>query len=88
MVDLVRSEHPDARLVAVSLRRGPDDVGVRLAVPGRVRVVETEVADRVARLLDAAVAHARARGAGLPAELDLDRLVTRAEADVTGRRRA
>ncbi|MDD7965331.1 hypothetical protein [Actinomycetospora lemnae] len=86
MVDLVRSEHPDARLVAVSLRRGPDDVGVRLTVPGRVRVVETEVADRVARLLDAAVAHAR--GAGLPAEIDLDRLVTRAEADVTGRRRA
>lgn len=86
MVDLVRSEHPHARLVAVSLRRGPDDVGVRLTVPGRVRVVETEVADRVARLLDAAVAHAR--GAGLPAEIDLDRLVTRAEADVTGRRRA
>ncbi|GAA4890145.1 hypothetical protein GCM10023203_49420 [Actinomycetospora straminea] len=63
---------------------------MRLAVPGRVRVVETEVADRVARLLEAAVAHARAhaRGAGLPAEIDLDRLVTRAEADVTGRRRA
>jgi hypothetical protein len=85
VVDLVRTAHLDDGLVAVSLRATRPRDQVQLTAPGRVRVVDPEVADRLQRLLDAAVTHAR--GAGRPTELDLDRLVERAAADVAGRRR-
>jgi hypothetical protein len=48
-------------------------------------VVDREVADRLARLAEAAVTHARA--AGRPVRLDLDRLTERVGADVAARRR-
>ncbi|WP_345411671.1 hypothetical protein [Actinomycetospora chlora] len=84
MVQLRRSEHTGADLVAVSLRLDPGDERSAVVAPGRVRVVDHEVADRLARLVDGAVAHARAAGRTVP--LDLDRLADRAAADVAARR--
>ena len=57
---------------------------VRVAIPGRVRVTEAEVAARLARLVDSAVTHARATGRLL--EIDLDAFLRRATADLAGSR--
>jgi hypothetical protein len=84
VVQLRRSEHTGADLVAVSLRLDPGDDRSLIVAPGRVRVVDHEVADRLARLVDGAVAHARA--AGRVVQLDLDSLADRAVADVAARR--
>ncbi|GLZ47794.1 hypothetical protein Acsp06_39790 [Actinomycetospora sp. NBRC 106375] len=84
MVHLRRSEHAGADLVAVSLMLDPDDHRALVLAPGRVRIVDHEVADRLERLVDAALAHATA--AGREAPLDLDRLADRAATDVAARR--
>lgn len=64
---------------------GTEEERAGIVAPGRVRVVDREVADRLARLAEAAVTHARA--AGRPVRLDLDRLTERVGADVAARRR-
>lgn len=86
VVHLVRVPHLSTDRVVVSLRAdsGAEDV-VRVAVPGRVRVTEAEVAARLARLVDSAVTHARATGRLL--DIDLDAFLRRATADVAGSRR-
>lgn len=83
VVHLGRAPHLSTDRVVVSLRAdSADDDAARVAVPGRVRVTEPEIAARLARLVDAAVAHARATGRHL--EIDLDAFLERATADVAG----
>lgn len=71
------------RLVRAELEAMIDPV-IAETLPGRTRVVASNVADRLGQLVAAAVAHQRA--VGRPSELDLDRLVERATADVARRR--
>lgn len=84
VVHLVRAPHLSRDRVVVSLRSDETDRRVRIAVPGRVRITEPEVGARMARLVDAAVAHARATGR--PLDPDLDTLLERAAADVAEHR--
>jgi hypothetical protein len=84
VVHLVRVPHLTGDRVVVSLRSDGDHPTVRIAAPGRIRVTDTEVASRLARLVEAVVAHAHA--AGRPVEIDLDSLLARAESDVARRR--
>jgi hypothetical protein len=79
VVHLVRVPHLTDDRVVVSLRDS-DHGSARIATPGRIRVTGLEVASRLARLVEAAVAHAQATGR--PTEIDLDSLLARAEADV------
>ena len=83
VVHLVRVPHSASDKVLVSLRPDEDDEATVVAVRGRVRVAEPEVADRLEQLLHATVAHRRA--AGLPVTVDLDALLERATGDVAGR---
>lgn len=83
MVHLERGEHSrDGRVVVSLAGAGARAPGV--TAPGRWRVVELAVADRLEQLLDAVVRHAEA--SGTPLRLDLDDLVARARRDVGGRR--
>lgn len=62
VVHLVRVPHLSSDRVVVSLCAEAADDVVLVAVPGRMRIAEPEVAARLARLIDGAVAHARATG--------------------------